>query len=203
MEIYSTEEQQVEAIKSFWKEHGNGIILGTLIGLAAIYGWRWYGQQQLAKQEQSSAAYAAALKKVDAGDLSAGDAFLKGDSAGQYQTLMAARLAKAAADKGELDKALGYLDQAQAHADTETLKGIFTLRKARIQLAKGDLKGAKASLALVKDDAFKAESQELLGDIAVKEGDKAAARTAYQAALAGQAGSPALQLKLESLDSKG
>ncbi|WP_417358939.1 YfgM family protein [Gallaecimonas pentaromativorans] len=203
MEIYSTEEQQVEAIKRFWKEHGNSIIAGTLIGLAAIYGWHWYSDSQKSAQERASIAYAAAVKKVDGGDLAAGESFIKSDAAGQYPTLMAARLAKEAVEKNELDKALGYLDQAIAHSDSDTLKAIFNLRKARVQLAKGDAKGAKATVELVKNAAYKAQTQELLGDIAVKEGDLAAARSAYQEALAGQEGSPALQLKLESLDSKG
>ncbi|EKE74950.1 YfgM family protein [Gallaecimonas xiamenensis] len=203
MEIYSTEEQQVDAIKRFWKEHGNGIIVGTLIGLAGIYGWRWYGEHEKAQQEATSASYEEVVKKVDGGDLAAGDAFLATESAGQYQSLMAARLAKKAVEASELDKALGYLDQALSHSKDENLNAIFTLRKARIQLAKGDAAAAKASVELVKNDAFNAEAQELLGDIAVKEGDLAAARTAYQQALTGQAGAPALQLKLESLDSKG
>ncbi|WP_115717737.1 YfgM family protein [Gallaecimonas mangrovi] len=203
MEIYSTEEQQVEAIKRFWGEHGNGVIAGVVIALAAIYGWHWYSGHQSGNQEKASEAYAVALKKVESGDLAAGEAFVKSDAAGEYPSMMAARLAKDAVDKNQLDKALVYLDQAVAHADTDVLKSIFNLRKARVQLAKGDLKGAKATVALVKNKAYEADAKELLGDIAVKEGDLAAARSAYQEAMTGQEGSPALQLKLESLDSKG
>ena len=38
MEIYSTEEQQVEAIKSFWKENGSQIIVGAVLGLGGFSG---------------------------------------------------------------------------------------------------------------------------------------------------------------------
>ncbi|WP_406663967.1 YfgM family protein [Gallaecimonas sp. GXIMD1310] len=202
MEVYSTEEQQVEAIKRFWKEHGNGIMAGTVIGLAGIYGWHWYSDHQLEQQEASSAHYAAVMKEVDGGDVKAGEAFIKSDAAGQYPALMAAVLAKKAADKGDLDKAIGYLEQGIAHTKNAELTAIYSLRMARIQLAKGDTAGAKATVAKVTAPAFKGEVQELLGDIAVKEGDTAAARSAYQLALTDEPGASAvLNMKIQSLDS--
>jgi predicted negative regulator of RcsB-dependent stress response len=36
MERYETEEQQVEAIKGFWKENGTAIIVGWFVRLATI-----------------------------------------------------------------------------------------------------------------------------------------------------------------------
>ncbi len=40
MEIYNNEEQQVEAIKRFWKQNGTSILAGIAIGLAGLYGFR-------------------------------------------------------------------------------------------------------------------------------------------------------------------
>ena len=37
MEIYNSEEQQVEAIKRFWKENGTAIIAGVVLGLGGLY----------------------------------------------------------------------------------------------------------------------------------------------------------------------
>ena len=42
MEQFATEEQQVEAIKRFWKEHGTAIIVGAALGLGGLWGWRYY-----------------------------------------------------------------------------------------------------------------------------------------------------------------
>ena len=36
MEIYNSEEQQVEAIKRFWKENGTAIIAGVVLGLGGL-----------------------------------------------------------------------------------------------------------------------------------------------------------------------
>ncbi len=41
MEIYSSEEQQVEAIKRFWQQYGKAILGGVVLGLAALYGFRF------------------------------------------------------------------------------------------------------------------------------------------------------------------
>lgn len=36
MEQFATEEQQVEAIKRFWSEHGTSLIVGAVLGLAGL-----------------------------------------------------------------------------------------------------------------------------------------------------------------------
>ncbi|WP_341501791.1 tetratricopeptide repeat protein [Gallaecimonas sp. GXIMD4217] len=205
MEIYSTEEQQVEAIKRFWREHGNAIVVGTVLGLAGIYGWRWYSNAQLEAQGQASEAYTQAVEALNAGDQAKAEAFIKGDSAGHYQALMAATLAKSAVEAGELDKALGHLDQAINQSEDEQLKQIFTLRKVRILIAQDKGSDAESLLATVSGDAFKAEVAELKGDIALARQDYAAARQSYQAALDASEGqaSSALELKLDQLESKG
>jgi len=42
MEQFATEEQQVEAIKRFWSEHGTSLIVGAVLGLAGLFGWQYY-----------------------------------------------------------------------------------------------------------------------------------------------------------------
>ena len=48
MEQFATEEQQVEAIKRFWKEHGTAIIVGAALGLA--FGPGAYSEAQIEKK---------------------------------------------------------------------------------------------------------------------------------------------------------
>ncbi len=42
MNFYDSEEQQVEAIKDWWKENGKAVIFGAVIGLGGLFGWRYY-----------------------------------------------------------------------------------------------------------------------------------------------------------------
>ena len=47
MSTYQTEEEQVEAIKKWWKENGKSVIGGIVLGFAIIGGWKgWQGYQQ-------------------------------------------------------------------------------------------------------------------------------------------------------------
>ncbi|MCH8537902.1 MAG: tetratricopeptide repeat protein, partial [Alkalimonas sp.] len=57
MEVYSSEEQQVEAIKRFWREYGITIVAGAIIGLGGLYGFRYYQSSQLAQAEQASTGF--------------------------------------------------------------------------------------------------------------------------------------------------
>jgi predicted negative regulator of RcsB-dependent stress response len=40
VDVYTTEDQQVEALKRWWKENAKSILLGVALGLAAVFGWR-------------------------------------------------------------------------------------------------------------------------------------------------------------------
>ncbi|AGH45899.1 TPR-like domain-containing protein [Paraglaciecola psychrophila 170] len=57
MEQYETEEQQVEAIKRFWKENGLSLVIGALLGLGGLLGWRYYNDSQIEAKEQASFAF--------------------------------------------------------------------------------------------------------------------------------------------------
>ena len=67
MEVYETEEQQVEAIKSWWKENGKAVVLGAVIGLGGLYGWRYYQGEIQSAKEQASEAYTQAMNTLDSG----------------------------------------------------------------------------------------------------------------------------------------
>ncbi len=62
MEQFATEEQQVEAIKRFWKEHGTAIIVGAALGLGGLWGWRAYSEAQIENKEAASVAYQNAVE---------------------------------------------------------------------------------------------------------------------------------------------
>ncbi|MDM8569979.1 tetratricopeptide repeat protein, partial [Thiotrichales bacterium HSG1] len=42
MATYETEEEQVEALKKWWKENGLSVVGGVAIGFALLFGWRWW-----------------------------------------------------------------------------------------------------------------------------------------------------------------
>ncbi len=47
MEVYDDEEQQLEALKRWWKENGLATVIGIITGIVAIVGWQlWQNYQQ-------------------------------------------------------------------------------------------------------------------------------------------------------------
>ncbi|WP_434339952.1 YfgM family protein [Motilimonas cestriensis] len=201
---YETEEQQVDAIKNWWKENGTAVIFGTVIGLGSLWGWRFYNEQKIASQEQASQAYTQAITTLETGSedaISTTQAFIDSNADNNYGTLAALMLAKVAVDKGDFELALSQLEWAKKNKVSEVLLPTVNLRLARVQTELKQFDAALATLAEVKDDAFKAKAEEAKGDILLLQGQAQKARAAYQSAVlaGGNTGNPALQIKLDDL----
>ena len=66
MELYDSEEQQVEAIKDWWKENGKAVIFGAVIGLGGLFGWRYYQDSVVEAREAASESYTTVISALDA-----------------------------------------------------------------------------------------------------------------------------------------
>ncbi|ODS14947.1 YfgM family protein [Pseudoalteromonas tetraodonis] len=199
MEIYSTEEQQAEAIKRFFRENGLSLALGVIVGLGGLYGWKAYNQNQITTAEQASDAYT----KLVEGDsvLASADAFISENKDTHYATLAAFVAAKEAVDTQKLDVANEKLSWIVTNVDNAELKAIATTRLARVQIAQQQYDDALSTLNAPLPEAFNANVAELKGDIYIQQGNKEQARVAYQAAVdaGGLMSNPLLQIKLDDL----
>lgn len=207
MEIYSTEEQQVDAIKQFWKDYGTPIIIGAVVGLGGLYGWGYFSEQKLANAASASNAFEQIQQSGD--DVSALSGAIAGfDSAHDqqgYQALLQFQLAKTAVEAGELDKAAQALTQVIAAKPGAGLTELATLRLARIQAQQEQYSTALSTLDTVTSASFAAQRDELKGDFYVRQGDVAQAKSMYEAAqaaliAAGQSESQLLQIKIDNLN---
>ncbi|MCF2908355.1 tetratricopeptide repeat protein [Pseudoalteromonas sp. DL2-H2.2] len=199
MEIYSTEEQQAEAIKRFFRENGTSLIIGAVLGLGGLYGWKAYNQNQIDTAEASSEAY---NQLVDSGDvLTKSDDFLANNGESSYAVLAAFVAAKEAVEQGKLDVAQEKLTFAADSVKTPELKATAYLRLARVQAAREDYSAALATLGNPMPESFVAQVAEVKGDILLAQGKKGAARDAYQKAVTagGSDNNPLLQIKLDDL----
>ncbi|KMV31258.1 YfgM family protein [Photobacterium swingsii] len=201
MDVYETEEQQVEAIKSWWKENGKAVVLGAVIGLGGLYGWRFYQGEIQAGKEQASDAYTQAMTALESGnDAAVADvkAFIAGHESSQYSVLASLQLAKVQVQKGELDAAAEQLNWAIAKTSDEAILPLAQTRLARIYAEQQKFDQAMTELDKVTAESWKAKVEELRGDILLQQGDSAAAREAYvQAQQLGT--SPVVQMKLDDL----
>lgn len=204
MEIYSTEEQQVDAIKQFWKDYGSSVVVGAVVGLGGLFGWNYYSDHKVAQAESASEAFqiVSAGNLTDSSMLTAAENFAKDHSQKGYQSLLELLVAKAAVEAGDLEKAEATLKSVVASSADKGLVMVATMRLARVQAEQGQVATAITTLEQVSDPAFTAQRDELKGDFYVRKGDEEQAKAAYQAAVngGGVTASPALQMKLDNLN---
>lgn len=207
-----TEEEQLEAIKRWWKENGTSLVIGVVIAAAGVFGWKAWQSYQANQAEAASVRYQQLLTL-------AGQEDLQGDTLAQAQqlieeinaehggslyaelaTLIQARLAIAENDNAS---AIEALESLIAASDRDYLKGLARLRLARLQLAGGDAEAALASLEAGVPDSLGAQRADTRGDILLALEREDEAREAYQSALrlSQESGQPVygVQLKLDNL----
>lgn len=199
MDIYSTEEQQAEAIKRFFRENGVSLALGVVIGLGGLYGWKAYNQNQITTAESASDAYTTLVESGEV--LGTADTFIDENKDTNYSVLAAFVAAKEAVEKDQLDVASEKLSWIVANVNNGDLKATATTRLARVQFAQQQYDKALNTLSAPLEDTFAATVSEIKGDIHFAQGNTDQARTAYQAAAdaGGLENNPLLQIKLDDL----
>lgn len=186
MDEFKTEEEQIAAIKNWWKTNGTSVILAIVAALAIVFGYRaWQGNVE-ANKASASGLYQRLVNVVTAqqglgDDKSA--SFIAGElkenfSDTEYARFAALYLAKIHAEAGELDEAISELDFVLASTEDVRTKHIVSARKARVLAAKGEYDAALALLTPT-DEAFKPSYLEITGDILLAQGDKDGARETY------------------------
>jgi predicted negative regulator of RcsB-dependent stress response len=207
MSTYDLEEQeQLAALKAWWKEHGGAILLGATVVLAAIAawnGWTWYQRSQSA---QAAVLYDTLQKAARANDLKAtretAGAILENFPRSAYAPLAALISAKVHFQAGDLKTARAQLQWVIEHAGSDEIRAIATLRLASVLLDDNEPDAALKILEAKPPPGFEALYASLRGDILVTQKKRSEARAAYKAALEkAEAGAlrDALRLKLEAL----
>jgi predicted negative regulator of RcsB-dependent stress response len=211
VEIYNSEEQQVEALKEWWDKNGKSVLLAIAVVLLSVFGWKSWMQHKQAKAEGASIAFQQMmdlLPKDPAKAMEAGHAITGEYTGTVYSTMASLAMARIAIEKDDLDGAAAHLKVAAEHASQPELKLIARLRLSKVLQAQGKAAEAMAQVQGVQAGALQAEFDEQRGDLLVAAGKKAEARDAYTNALAGYADVPdkheLVQLKLDDIaESKG
>jgi predicted negative regulator of RcsB-dependent stress response len=201
---YLSEEEQVEALKKWWKENGRSVVVGVVVGLGAVFGWQAWSQYQQQIAEQASHRFIQMQFAMEAGNFDAVEKqaeLLATDHADSIYTLFSALYkAKIKQERGDSEGAQEDLEWVLANTDEQGLQQIARLRLVRILLEINDTDKAAAVLAQADSDSFAGEFAALRGDLANMQGDSEAARKAYQEALEkGVTDSGLVLMKLDDL----
>lgn len=183
---YETEEQQVEALKKWWKENGKSVIGGILLGFAVLFGGQAWFTSHNSHIETASVEYEMLMQEVEKANFTKADE-LAGSLLGKYSDtayapLAALMLAKVKVEQNDLVAAKTQLNWAISNSDDEDMQHIARLRLMRILLAEGNTDEALTH-DIANKGGFVAAYAEVRGDIYAAKGDAAQARTAYTLAL--------------------
>ena len=181
------EQEQVEELKAWWKQHGGmiaALVVAVAVGFIGWQGWRWYQSNQAA---HASALYETVTKAVQANDAKA----LR-DAAGTLvesypRTLYASMGAMVAAryyfDRGDLKSAKAQLAWVIERAPSQDFKDLARLRLAAVLLDEKSHDEALKLLEAKPGAALEAQYAALKGDVLVAKDRKDEAKAAYRLAL--------------------
>jgi predicted negative regulator of RcsB-dependent stress response len=177
------EQEQLDQLKSFWKQYGNLItwlLIAALAAYAALNGWKWWqGKQAVTAaamyEELDRAAAAGDAAKVarvfsDMKERVAGTAYA--EQAG----LAAARLHH---EKGEADAARAALEWVAEHAVEDEYKTVARLRLAGLLLDQKKHDEALEVLDAATAQPFEALVADRRGDVLIAQGKPDDAKAAY------------------------
>lgn len=205
MAIYDSEEEQLEAVKAWWKENGTSTIVGVVLGSALVAGITFWQSHKREQAELASNVYSQLVKAIEANNTGTIDQLSKRlhDEFGNtgYAAYGALQQAKLQVGKGDLAGAKATLQGVVGQANQE-LSHIARLRLIRLLLATGEYEQGLQLINEVEPSSksgFSASYDELAGDLYVALDRLDEARNAYQNALNSGDQSPLLKLKLDDL----
>lgn len=209
MEAYATEEQQLEAIKNWFKKYGSTLSWAILIALAIGSAFTYWRHHQEVLKEQASDHYIVLIDGLTEKDettvKSKADVLLTNYSNSPYATLAAFALAFEAVGKADLTTAERHLEWIIKYSKQPDFQAIARIRLIRLLIAQ---KKFDEGMALLDEKAtgFLSLMYELKGDILLEKKDLLGAKKAYETALGaapeeGMHG-PLLKMKLEEFGSQ-
>ncbi|OTA15257.1 membrane protein [Xenorhabdus vietnamensis] len=185
MQVYTTENEQVDAIKRFLSTNGKYLAVGLVLGIGALIGWRYWQTHQTNQLHDTAAVFEKLNKSLQSGSKESVVAVEKfaNETNNVYGVMAELELAKQAITQNNLAQAEKNLLAASGKAKDEDMQALFNIRLARVQLSEDKTDAALKTLELVKGKGWKVMVENIRGDILTKKGDIAGARAAYSMGL--------------------
>lgn len=153
VELYD-EHEQSERVRNWLRENGVSILMGVVLALAGIFGWRQWQDYQTGQAMLANEYYAAIQQELDAGGNEAAAeqfaAMREGVGRHAYVALSGMLVAAAWTEAGEVGKAATIYRELLDSDQWKSLKPLIRLRLALIEnaLDRGD-----AALTLLQGNA--------------------------------------------------
>lgn len=195
MSAHLTEEEQIEALKRWWKDNGKNTVAAVVVAVVGYFGFEFWQENTRLAAEAASDKYQTLIESVvvapgeSLSDVQRATAVslageLKAEASTSFYGQSAALfMAKMAVEAEQLDKAEAELQWLLAQSPSRTIELTTRLRLSRVQAAAEKFDIALATLTSVDPGRFAANYAEVRGDILLAQGNPDQARAAYQLAL--------------------
>ncbi|MGP1928489.1 MAG: YfgM family protein [Arsenophonus sp. NC-WZS1-MAG3] len=181
MEIYTTENQQMNAIKCFFINNAKALVIWLALGVSAIITWNYWQSYQINNLQKSAQIFEQISSQLQTGSKQAlvSAKQFANETNNIYGVLTNIQLAKIAVEKSDIIGAEKALLNALDKAKLDDLKDLINIRLARVQLALNKTDQALITLTQVHNKGWSMIVEDIRGNVLVKKGDIAAARAAY------------------------
>lgn len=176
-----------ERVRTWFKENSGSLITGVALGLACIFGYQWWqgnGDKHQTEAAMQYQAFTDAAEKNDAVKSNVVLASLESKYADTpYLSLAVLRQAGLLQSSGKNAESLKLLEANFAKATAGSIKELYQLRIARLQLIDGKAALALKQLENVKESTYAASLEEIRGDAQMALGKRELASQSYVKAL--------------------
>ncbi|MFP3013429.1 MAG: YfgM family protein [Arsenophonus sp. NC-QC1-MAG3] len=181
MEIYTTENEQIDAIKCFFINNAKALVIWLVVGVSAIITWNYWQSYQTNNLQKSAQIFEQISSQLQTGSkqaLTSGKQFAN-ETNNIYGVLINIELAKIAVEKSDIIGAEKALLNALDKAKLDDLKDLINIRLARVQLDLNKTDQALITLTQVHNKGWSMIVEDIRGNVLLKKGDIAGARAAY------------------------
>jgi predicted negative regulator of RcsB-dependent stress response len=205
-EEYLTDDEQLEAVKHWFKEYAPWLVGGVILGVGGWFGIQYYRSHQNEVALQAAAQFSQMATALQVNDVQKSrqiaDGLIKNFPSSPYADQALLTLARMDVESGRDADAVAPLTQVMNNSRDSELKQIARLRLARVLIDQGKPDDAIQLLAAGSPGSFAGRYHEVRGDALTAKKDIPGAVAEYKAAMsAGDAGadSAVLELKLADL----
>ena len=185
-----TDQQRAEQVRGWLQENGWYLLAGIVLGLAALFGWRQWGDYTQHDAEAASATYGELMSAIRIGRTTRAEELTTklADEHPRSPYVDQSRLAMARlkVERAQPQEAAKYLEQVMNDSRSEEFGRIARLRLGRLFVQEEKFDEALKVLAVPQDSAFASGFHEARGDAYYAMGKMAEARIEYEAALKGR-----------------
>ncbi len=180
------EQEQVEAIKAWWRENGTGLLLSVVIVFGGFAGYQFWKSHQAKQSGEASVLFAEVGNQIASKDPKrvndAAQALIDRFGSSAYASRAELLAVEVNIQAKDIAKAKTQLQWVLDHAKEDGVKNLARLKLATLLLDEKDFPEAMNLLQAKHPESFDALYSDLKGDVLVAQGKTEEARAAYQIA---------------------